>query len=128
MDVVVKGRGTRITDELRGTAEQKLAHLQRMEPRVTRIEVQVIAEPNPINARARRVEAALLTARKTFRAHAEASDVDSALDRLADKLERQLRDHHSKRRARLSARAKGVRSAELAGEPEPEADTGTDED
>jgi putative sigma-54 modulation protein len=128
MDVVVKGRGTRITDELRGTAEHKLAHLQRIEPRATRIELQVIAEPNPTNARARRVEAALRTARKTFRAHAEASDVDSALDRLADKLERQLRDHHSKRRARLSAGAKGVRSAELAGEPEPGADTGTDED
>jgi len=120
MDVVVKGRGTRVTDQIRGSAEHKLARLQRMEPRVTRIEVQVIAEPNPSNVRARRVEAALRTARKTFRAHAEAEDVDSAFDRLAEKLERQLRDHHSKRRARLGAGVKGVRSAELAGEPEPE--------
>jgi ribosomal subunit interface protein len=120
MDVVVKGRGTRVTDRIRGSAEHKLARLQRMEPRVTRIDVQVIAEPNPSNVRARRVEAALQTARKTFRAHAEAEDVDSAFDRLAEKLERQLRDHHSKRRARLGAGVKGVRSAELAGEPEPE--------
>jgi ribosomal subunit interface protein len=120
MDVVVKGRGTRVTDRIRGSAEHKLARLQRMEPRVTRIEVQVIAEPNPTNVRARRVEAALQTARKTFRAHAEAEDVDSAFDRLAEKLERQLRDHHSRRRARLGPGVKGVRSAELAGEPEPE--------
>jgi putative sigma-54 modulation protein len=120
MDIVVKGRGTRVTDRIRGSAEHKLGRLQRMEPRVTRIDVQVIAEPNPANVRARRVEAALQTSRKTFRAHAEAADVDSALDRLAEKLERQLRDHHSKRRARLGAGVKGVRSAELAGEPEPE--------
>jgi putative sigma-54 modulation protein len=120
MDVVVKGRGTKVTDRIRGSAEHKLSRLQRMEPRVTRIEVRVIAEPNPTNTRARRVEAALQTARKTFRAHAEAEDVDSAFDQLAEKLERQLRDHHSKRRARLGAGAKGVRSAERAGQPEPE--------
>ncbi|MGZ4113659.1 MAG: ribosome hibernation-promoting factor, HPF/YfiA family [Actinomycetota bacterium] len=120
MDVVVKGRGTRVTDRIRGSAEHKLARLERMEPRVTRIEVQIIAEPSRAKVRTRRVEAALQTARKTFRAHAEADDVDSAVDRLVDKLERQLRDHHSKRRARLGAGAKGVRSAELAGEPEPE--------
>jgi ribosomal subunit interface protein len=122
MDVVVKGRGTRITDRIRGAAEHKLARLQRMEPRVTRIQVEVIAEPNPRQGGAKRVEAALETARKTFRAHAEAPDVDSALDRLAAKLERQLRDHHGKRRSRLGPGAKGVRSAGVAaeGEPEPE--------
>jgi ribosomal subunit interface protein len=111
MDVVVKGRGTKVTDRIRGSAEHKLARLQRMEPRVTRIQVEVIAEPNPRQGGATRVEAALQTARKTFRAHAEAHDVESAFDRLAEKLERQLRDHHSKRRARLSSPGKGVRSA-----------------
>jgi ribosomal subunit interface protein len=112
MDVVVKGRGTRVTERIRGSAEHKLARLQRIEPRAIRIEVQVIAEPNARRVLARRVEAALETRRKTFRARAEAPDVDSAFDRLAEKLERQLRDHHGKRRARLSAGAKGVPSAE----------------
>jgi ribosomal subunit interface protein len=111
MDVVVKGRGTKVTDRIRGSAEHKLARLQRMEPRVTRIQIEVIAEPNPRQGGAKRVEAALETARKTFRAHAQAADVESAFDRLAEKLERQLRDYHSKRRARLSAAGKGVRSA-----------------
>jgi ribosomal subunit interface protein len=111
MDVVVKGRGTKVTDRIRDSAEHKLGRLQRMEPRVTRIEIEVIAEPNPRQGGAKRVEAALETARKTFHAHAQAADVESAFDRLADKLERQLRDHHSKRRARLSAAVKGVRSA-----------------
>ena len=48
-----------------------------------------------------RVQAALHIPRKTFRAHAEADDVPTALDRVAEKLERQLRDHHGKRRASL---------------------------
>jgi len=111
MDVTVRGRGTRVTAHVRGAAEHKLARLQRMEPRVTRIDVEVIAEANPRQGGVKRVEAALETARKTFRAHAQARDVDSALDRLADKLERQLRDHHGKRRARSSATIKGVPSA-----------------
>jgi ribosomal subunit interface protein len=120
MDVVVKGRGTKVTDRIRGSAEHKLGRLERMEPRVTRINIEVIAEPNPRQGGAKRVEAALETTRKTFRAHAEAADVESAFDRLVDKLERQLRDHHSKRRARQSAGDKGVASAR--GEPASEAD------
>jgi ribosomal subunit interface protein len=130
MDVFVKGRGTRITDRIRGSAEHKLARLQRMEPRVTRIEVQVIVEPNPRQGGAKRVEAALETARKTFHAHAQAADVESAFDRIAEKLERQLRDHHSRRRARLNAASKGVRSAEvgIAERPEAGAVDGADAD
>jgi putative sigma-54 modulation protein len=122
MDVVVTGRGTRVTDRIRGFAEHKLAHLERIEPRAVRIEVQVVAEPNARRTLARRVDAALATPRKTFRAHARAEDVESALDRLADKLERQLRDHHGKRRARQGAGVKGVASAGPEGQPEPEAD------
>jgi len=122
MDVVVKGRGTTVTDRIRAVAEHKLAHLERIEPRATRVDVQVIAEPNAQRTIARRVEAALATPRKTFRAHAEAGDVESALDRLVDKLERQLRDHHGRRRARLGPGAKGVPSAEPVGQPDAEAD------
>ncbi len=116
MDVVLKGRGTRITDHLRGVAEHKLSRLQRMEPRVTRIEIQVTTERNPRQGGTKRVEAALDTARRTFRAKAQAVDVESALDELAEKLERQLRDHHTKRRTRKVTAAKGVRSAGAEGE------------
>jgi ribosomal subunit interface protein len=119
MEVVVKGRGTKVTDRMRGSAEHKLGRLERMEPRVTRINIEVIAEPNPRQGGAKRVEAALETARKTFHAHAQAADVDSAFDRLAEKLERQVRDYHGKRRARLSAAAKGVRSTGAVPASEP---------
>ncbi|MFN3309463.1 MAG: HPF/RaiA family ribosome-associated protein [Anaerolineales bacterium] len=58
-----------------------------------------------------RVEAAFDTPRRTFRAHADAPDVEAALDAVVEKLERQLRDHREKRRAKLIAGASRVKSA-----------------
>ncbi|HEX9122762.1 MAG TPA: ribosome-associated translation inhibitor RaiA [Actinomycetota bacterium] len=119
MDLVLKGRGTRITDHMRSSAERKLSRLERMEPRATRIEIEVISEKNPRLGGLKRVEAALGTPRKTFRAIAQASDVDSAFDQLAEKLERQLRDHREKKRTRLVEGAKRLKSAQTASGPEP---------
>src|SRR2546428_13416241 len=47
MDLVLKGRGMRITDQIRRTAEHKLAKISRLDPRVQRIEAAVIEERNP---------------------------------------------------------------------------------
>jgi len=99
MDLTFTGRGLSVTDEVRETAGHKLAYLERMEPRTTRIDLEFIREHYPAPDGVKRVEAALHIPRKTFRAHAEADDVPTAIDRVADKLERQLRDHHGKRRA-----------------------------
>ena len=112
MELYLHGRGTPITDHLRQAAEHKLGRLARMEPKLTRLEIEVISEKNPRQGGARRVEAAIETPRKTFRAHAEAREVDAALDLVAEKLERQIRDHHEKRRARLRAGASRVKSAQ----------------
>jgi ribosomal subunit interface protein len=100
MELSLKGRGVRITDQLRRSAERKLSRLARMEPRAVRLEVEVIAERNPRLDGARRIEGALHLPRRTFRAEAEAKDVDGALDVLAERLERQVRDHHERRRRR----------------------------
>ena len=113
MDVVLRGRGARITEQVRASAIHKLARLERLEPRVRRIELEVITEPNPRQGGIKRVEASLETARKTFRARAEASDVVAAFDRIAEKLERQVRDHHTKRRTRMVASAKRLQSPEV---------------
>ena len=120
MDLVLKGRGARITDRLRDAAERKLGRIERMEPRVTRLELEIISEKNPRQGGAHRVEAAVDTPRKTYRATADAQDVESALDVVAEKLERQIRDHHDKRRTKLIAGASRVKSANnhLPVEPE----------
>ena len=111
MDLTFTGRGLQVTDEMREVAEHKLSRLGRMEPRATRIDLKFINEHHPTVNGQKRVEAALKTPRKSFFAHAEASDVPSALDDVAEKLERQLRDHHGKRRSRLH---RGLESPHLS--------------
>jgi putative sigma-54 modulation protein len=101
MELTFTGRDLHVTSRMRETAGHKLARLERMEPRTVRIDLEFIAEHYPTLDGVKRIEAALHIPRKTFRAHAEADDVPTALDRVADKLERQLRDHHGKRRASL---------------------------
>jgi ribosomal subunit interface protein len=98
MDMTFTGRGLQVTDTIRGLAEQKLAPLGRIEPRATALDLEVINEHHPRLDGLKRVEASLRIPRKTFRAHAEAEDVSTAIDRVRDKLERQLRDHHGRKR------------------------------
>jgi len=116
MDLHLKGRGARITERIRRAAEHKLARLERIEPKLTRLDIVVISERNPRQGGARRVEAVADIPRKTFRAHADASEVEAALDLVVEKLERQIRDHHKKRRARLLAGAGRVKSAQTTPE------------
>jgi ribosomal subunit interface protein len=114
VDLMLKARGARITERLREVAEHKLARLERMEPRLTRLQIEIISEKNPRQGGAHRVEAVADTPRRTFRAHADARDVDAALDLVAEKLERQIRDHHEKLRARRFLGAGRVKSARAA--------------
>jgi ribosomal subunit interface protein len=102
-----------VSDEIRAQAEHKLARLERLEPRLVRLEVELVAEhhPSPTDG-LKLVKAAILVPRRTFRAHAEAADVRTALDDVAEKLERQLRDHHGKRLARWRRRVRFGRSSE----------------
>ena len=96
-----------MSDEIREQAEHKLARLQRMDPRSMRLELEVVAEhhPSPTNG-LKLIKASLRVPRKTFRARAEADDVRTALDDVAEKLERQLRDHHGKRLSRWRRRVR----------------------
>ena len=103
MDVIIKGRGLRITDQIRRTAEHKLGKLARIDPRVTRLEVEVTKEPNPRIDGGHRVEITCSTPRRVFRAHAGAQDFASALDQVIRRLERQLTSYRGKLRDRRQA-------------------------
>ena len=113
MELVLKGRGARVPQRLRQVTEHKLARIQRLEPSLTRVEVVVTVEKNPRQGGLHRIEAVVATPRKTYRAHARATDVDSALDVVAERLERQILDHHNRRRARRNAGAGRVKSAQM---------------
>jgi ribosomal subunit interface protein len=104
VDVIVKGRGVQITDQIRRVAEHKLAKIGRLDPRVRRLEVEIIEERNPRIDGSHRVEVAADTARKVFRAHGAGRDVDTALDQVIGRLERQIGDFRSRLRDRHKAR------------------------
>jgi ribosomal subunit interface protein len=103
LDLVLKGRGIRITDQIRKVAEHKLNKLGRIDPRVTRLKVEVIGERNPRIDGSHRVEVTCDTPRHVFRAQGSGHDVDSALDQVSSKLERQFSSYRGKLRDRRHA-------------------------
>ena len=113
MELTLKGRGTRITEQMREKAAHKMAKLARLDPKADTLELEVISEQNPRLNGTKRIEGTLVLPRHVVRAKASATDLDSALDLLADKLERQVREYRAKRKKRLlpgSNRLKSARS------------------
>ena len=110
MELVLTARGTRITEAFRQAMEAKLAHLERIEPRLARLEIEVTSEKNPRQGGTHRIDALAATPRERYRAHADAREAERALDVVTQRLERQIRDHHDRRRARLIAGATRVKS------------------
>jgi ribosomal subunit interface protein len=126
MEVTCTGRGVHVTDDMRESAVRKLSRVERLEARATRLEVEIIVEKNPRLAHLKRVEATLRTPRKTYRAHGEDPDFDNALDAVVERLERQVRDHHEKRRTKVLSGARSVakgNALESAHQGEAPADT-----
>ena len=103
MELVLKGRGVRITDQIRRTAEHKTAKIGRLEPRATRLEIEITLEHNPRIIGSHRVEVACDTARHVFRAAGSGHDVDTALDQVIQRLERQITSYRGKLRDRRQA-------------------------
>ena len=105
MDLVLKGRGVHITDKIRHVVEHKLSRFDgKRRPVVQRLDVQIIGEHNPRIGESHRVEVACQTAHHTFHAHGAGSDVDVALDRVVERLQRQISDYRSKRTPRKTGK------------------------
>jgi ribosomal subunit interface protein len=100
VDLILKGRGVQVTEQMRRTAEHKLSKIERIDPKVDRIKVEIIEEHNPRISGSHRVEVAAEAGRNVFRARGEGQDVDSALDQVTDRLERQITDFRNKIRDR----------------------------
>jgi ribosome hibernation promoting factor len=103
VDLVLKGRGVRITDQIRKTAEHKMAKIGRRYPKITRVEVEITLEHNPRINGSHRVEVACDTAKHVFRATGAGQDVDTAFDQVIQRLERQITSYRGKLRDRRQA-------------------------
>ncbi|HEY1331337.1 MAG TPA: HPF/RaiA family ribosome-associated protein [Actinomycetota bacterium] len=121
MDVVVKGRGIRLTEAMRHAVTTKLAKLERRpRPDVLRVEVEVLGEPNPRVGSRYRVQVAAVTARRTFRAEGGGPDVDSSLDQVVERIRRQIATYRGKKATRPPAKHGGLQSGAGSHGPAPE--------
>ncbi|MFN2590696.1 MAG: ribosome hibernation-promoting factor, HPF/YfiA family [Actinomycetota bacterium] len=110
MELVLKARGTRLTDGVRRAAEHKLAKLARVVPEATRLEVEVVGHPTPRIDGGRRVEVACATPRRTYRAHGSGRDVEEAIDQVVERLERQISRYRGKLHDRWTGRTDRLQS------------------
>ncbi|HVF05935.1 MAG TPA: ribosome-associated translation inhibitor RaiA [Frankiaceae bacterium] len=138
MDIVVKGRGTEVSEKFRQHAVEKLAKVERLDHRIFRLEVELCAEHNPRMSSVKdRVEVTCLSKGPIIRAEAASADPYAALDIALGKLESRLRRAADKRRVHHGLRTpESIHSpaAHANGAPppvaeeEPDTDAGTAEE
>jgi ribosome hibernation promoting factor len=97
MQLQVKGRNLEVTESIRSYVERKLRKLDRRLRPDTRVEVELAVERNPSIADSQVAEATVYVNGRTLRARESARDMKAAVDELADKLVRQVKDLRDKR-------------------------------
>jgi ribosomal subunit interface protein len=99
VDIVVKGRNVEVPDHFRERVAEKLAPSERFDPRVMRLDVELMHEKNPRQSSlCQRVEITCYSKGPVIRAEASAADFYAALDSAATRLEARLRKAHDRRR------------------------------
>jgi ribosomal subunit interface protein len=105
VDIVVKGRHTEVTERFRAHVAEKLAKLEKLDPKVISIDVECSQERNPRLADQReRIELTILSRGPVMRAEAAAQDCYAALDVAVTKLEARLRKAKDRRRVHHGAK------------------------
>jgi len=101
MDINFTGRHTSVPERFRRHAAVKLAKLERLDQRATRVDVEVSKERNPRQSdRSERVELTIRSRGPAIRAEAAADDRYAALDLAFAKLEARLRRASERRKIR----------------------------
>jgi ribosomal subunit interface protein len=99
VDIVVKGRHAEIPERFRQQVAEKLAKIEKLDPKVTSVDVELSRERNPRQSDlCERVELTVYSRGPVVRAEASAQDGYAALDAAYQKLEARLRRSHDRRR------------------------------
>jgi ribosomal subunit interface protein len=121
VDIIFKARHTEVRDRFRQHATAKLAKIEKLDGKTSRVDVLITAEPNPRQAKDReRVELTVISRGPAIRAEAAAEDRLTALDMALSKLEGRLRRACDRRKDRHGPHA-AIRLADV-----PEADLASD--
>ena len=97
MRLQLTARHGQVDESIRNFTEQKLAKLERRLPADVLVEVTLSREHNPAIANDHAAEAIVHTKGTTLVAHESAPTFETAIDRLMDKLERQVERYRDKR-------------------------------
>jgi putative sigma-54 modulation protein len=117
MDVTVKGRNMSVTEALERYAFEKVERVRKFfddERGVSRAEVELIHERNPSISEPEVAEATLFINGVVLKAREASEDMYASIDRMSDKLERQVRRYRGRQIDRWHGQLKGGRA------PEPE--------
>lgn len=118
MDIVVKGRHVDVSERFRQHVADKLGRVERLDPNLQRVDVEVSKETNPRLAdRAFIVELTCRSRGPVIRAEAAADDKYAALDVAYGKLEGRLRRAADRRSDRKKKGNGSTAAAALAGAP-----------
>jgi putative sigma-54 modulation protein len=91
MQVTVKGKNVDVPERVRDRATRKLSKISRFDDRILTMDVEFSEERNPRVADQHRVEVTCTTKAHLIRAEASGTDPVSAIDRVVDRLERQVK-------------------------------------
>ena len=112
MRLQVKGKNVEVSDSLKLYAQEKLGKLDKHLNDAARLELELAVEKNPSIAESQIAEGTIWTKGPVLRARESSPDMRASIDMLVEKLERQARRYHDKRRPRSGARTSSVAVAE----------------
>lgn len=123
MDVVVSGRNVEVPDHFRVHVREKLARVERYDPKVIRVDVELSHESNRRQSKNRqRIQITVTGRGPTVRAEAAAESFYAALETATDRVDRRMRKLHERRLDRAARTPVGASAngrATLADEPAP---------
>jgi ribosomal subunit interface protein len=119
VEIIVKGRHTDVDDRFRRQVDAKISKVEKLDPKLIRVDVEVSKERNPRQAaRRERVELTIRSRGPVIRAEAAADDRYGALDRAIGKLESRLRRVSDRRKVHHGNHGQ-TRIATVLAAPEP---------
>lgn len=120
MDVMVKGRNMAVTEALERYATEKVGRTAKFfdqEHSVARAEVELIHERNPSNPEPEVADATLFINGTVLKAKEASADMYASIDRMSDKLERQVRRYRGRQLDRWHGQRKRHEMAEAGPVP-----------
>ena len=97
MRLQVKGKNVEVSPSIREYAERKLAKLDKRLAEQTQVEVELSEQRNPSIAASQVAEATVFTKGPTLRAREATPNMKASIDRLVDKLDRQVKRYRERR-------------------------------